>query len=202
MRKWFLAREAKALNVFLFFFFQLGLGLRPSLVLAILIVGHVQSQSVEQLLEQAKTTGSVENLLADAVVEKSEDSLDNSEENLVKLMRSKTSTTSTTTEPPISNRRRLLFRPRDEQRTKFFNRVRTRTKTASTTTTSRQPSILFAIYYFIQLIKHPISWIPKFCLFTFWVFFTDKSFKLISKYTLECQYILVILKRKKHFATP
>ena len=129
------------------FFFQLGLGLRPSLVLVILIVGHVQSQSVEQLLAQAKATESVENLLADAVVEKSEDSLDNSEENLVKLMRSKTSTTSTTTEPPISNRRRLLFRPRDEQRTRFFNRVRTpsRTKTA-TTTTSRQPSILFVIY--------------------------------------------------------
>ena len=128
------------------FFFQLGLGLRPSLVLVILIVGHVQSQSVEQLLEQAKTTGNVENLLADAVVEKSEDSFDNPEENLVKLMRSKTSTTSTTTEPPISNRRRLLFRPRDEQRTKFFNRVRTRTKTATTTTTSRQPSISFVIY--------------------------------------------------------
>jgi hypothetical protein len=134
------------LNVSIFFF-QLGLGLRPSLVLVILIVGHVQSQSVEQLLEQAKTTGNVENLLADAVVEKSEDSFDNPEENLVKLMRSKTSTTSTTTEPPISNRRRLLFRPRDEQRTKFFNRVRTRTKTATTTTTSRQPSILFVIYY-------------------------------------------------------
>ena len=126
------------------------------MVLVILIVGHVQSQSVEQLLAQAKATESVENLLADAVVEKSEDSLDNSEENLVKLMRSKTSTTSTTTEPPISNRRRLLFRPRDEQRTKFFNRVRTRTKTATTTTTSRQPSISFVIYYLIQLIKHPI----------------------------------------------
>ena len=138
------------------FFFQLGLlGLRPSLVLVILIVGHVQSQSVEQLLAQAKATERVENLLADAVVEKSEDSLDNSEENLVKLMKSKTSTTSTTTEPPISNRRRLLFRPRDEQRTKFFNRVRTRTKTA-TTTTSRQPSTLFVIYYLIQLIEHPI----------------------------------------------
>ena len=139
-----------------FFFFQLGLGLRPSLVLVILMVGHVHSQSVEQLLAQAKATESVENLLADAVVEKSEDSLDNSEENLVKLMRSKTSTTSTTTEPPISNRRRLLFRPRDEQRTKFFNRVRTRTKTATTTTTSRQPSILFVIHYLIQLIEHPI----------------------------------------------
>ena len=126
------------------------------MVLVILIVGHVQSQSVEQLLEQAKTSEVVENLLADAVVEKSEDSLDNSEENLVKLMKSKTSTTSTTTEPPISNRRRLLFRPRDEQRTKFFNRVRTRTKTA-TTTTSRQPSTLFVIYYLIQLIEHPIS---------------------------------------------
>ena len=138
------------------FFFQLGLGLRPSLVLVILMVGHVHSQSVEQLLAQAKATESVENLLADAVVEKSEDSLDNSEENLVKLMRSKTSTTSTTTEPPISNRRRLLFRPRDEQRTKFFNRVRTRTKTATTTTTSRQPSILFVIHYLIQLIEHPI----------------------------------------------
>ena len=137
------------------FFFQLELGLRPSLVLVILIVGHVQSQSVEQLLAQAKATERVENLLADAVVEKSEDSLDNSEENLVKLMKSKTSTTSTTTEPPISNRRRLLFRPRDEQRTKFFNRVRTRTKTA-TTTTSRQPSTLFVIYYLIQLIEHPI----------------------------------------------
>ena len=30
------------------------------------------------------------------------------------------------------------------------------------------------------------SWI--FCLFTFWVFFPDKSFKLISKYTQKCQY--------------
>ena len=27
-----------------------------------------------------------------------------------------------------------------------------------------------------------------FCLFTFWVFFTDKSFTLISKHTHECQY--------------
>ena len=27
-----------------------------------------------------------------------------------------------------------------------------------------------------------------FCLFTFWVFFPDKSFKLISKYTQKCQY--------------
>jgi hypothetical protein len=126
-------------------FFQLGV-LRPILVLVILIVGHVQSQSVEQLLAQAKATESIENLLADAVVEKSEDSFANPEENLVKLMRSKTSTTSTTTEPPISNRRRLLFKPRDEQ-TRFFNRVRTplRTRTA-TTTTSRQPSILFVIY--------------------------------------------------------
>ena len=60
------------------FFFQLGLvGLRPSLVLVILIVGHVQSQSVEQLLAQAKATERVENLLADAVVEKLEDSFDN-----------------------------------------------------------------------------------------------------------------------------
>ena len=60
------------------FFFQLGLlGLRPSLVLVILIVGHVQSQSVEQLLAQAKATERVENLLADAVVEKSEESFDN-----------------------------------------------------------------------------------------------------------------------------
>lgn len=118
------------------------------MVLVILIVGHVQSQSVEQLLAQAKATESIENLLADAVVEKSEDSFANPEENLVKLMRSKTSTTSTTTEPPISNRRRLLFRPRDEQRTKFFNRGRTPSinPTRQTTTTSRQPSILFVIY--------------------------------------------------------
>ena len=76
------------------FFFQLGLGLRPSLVLVILIVGHVQSQSVEQLLAQTKATERVKSLLADAVVEKSKDSFNNSEENLVKLiMRSKTSTT-------------------------------------------------------------------------------------------------------------
>ena len=65
------------------FFFQLGLGLRPILVLVILIVGHVQSQSVEQLLAQAKATERVKNLLADAVVEKSKDSFDNLEENLV-----------------------------------------------------------------------------------------------------------------------
>ena len=65
------------------FFFQLGLGLRPSLVLVILIVGHVQSQSVKQLLAQAKATESVKNLLAYAVVEKSKDSFDNLEENLV-----------------------------------------------------------------------------------------------------------------------
>ena len=76
------------------FFFQLGLGLRPSLVLVILIVGHVQSQSVEQLLAQTKATERVKSLLADAVVEKSKDSFNNSEENLVRLiMRSKTSTT-------------------------------------------------------------------------------------------------------------
>ena len=47
------------------------------MVLVILIVGHVQSQSVEQLLAQAKATECVENLLADAVVEKLEDSFDN-----------------------------------------------------------------------------------------------------------------------------
>ena len=57
------------------------------MVLVILIVGHVQSQSVEQLLAQAKATESVENLLADAVAEKSKDSFDNPEENLVKSMR-------------------------------------------------------------------------------------------------------------------
>ena len=131
------------------------------------MVGHVHSQTVEQLLAQAKATESVENLLADAVVEKSEDSLDNSEENLVKLMRSKTSTTSTTTEPPISNRRRLLFRPRDEQRTKFFNRVRTRTKTATTTTTSRQPSKLFVIYYLFSSSNTRFYESQILCLFTF-----------------------------------
>ena len=65
------------------FFFQLGLGLRPSLVLVILIVGHVQSQSVEQLLAQAKATESVENLLADAVVEKSKASFDNPEKKIL-----------------------------------------------------------------------------------------------------------------------
>ena len=30
------------------------------------------------------------------------------------------------------------------------------------------------------------SWI--FCLFTYWVFFPDKSFKWVSKYTQKCQY--------------
>ena len=30
-----------------------------------------------------------------------------------------------------------------------------------------------------------------FCLFTFWVFFPDKSFKLISKYTQKCQHNLL-----------
>ena len=74
---------SKKIRCFNLFFFQLGLGLRPSLVLVILIVGHVQSQSVEQLLAQAKATESVENLLPYAVVEKSKDSFDNLEENLV-----------------------------------------------------------------------------------------------------------------------
>ena len=30
-----------------------------------------------------------------------------------------------------------------------------------------------------------------FCLFTFWVFFPDKSFELTSKYTQKCQYNLL-----------
>jgi hypothetical protein len=33
-------------------------------------------------------------------------------------------------------------------------------------------------------------------LFTFWVFFQDKSFKLISKYTQKCQYKLLYQKEK------
>ena len=36
-----------------------------------------------------------------------------------------------------------------------------------------------------------------FCLFTFWVFFPDKSFKLISKYTQKCQYVTCYIKKKK-----
>ena len=39
------------------------------------------------------------------------------------------------------------------------------------------------------------SWI--FYLFTFWVFFPDESFKLISKYTLKCQYNSLYKKKKK-----
>ena len=35
-----------------------------------------------------------------------------------------------------------------------------------------------------------------FCLFTFWVFFPDKSFKLISKYTQNCQYNSLYKKEK------
>jgi hypothetical protein len=42
-----------------------------------------------------------------------------------------------------------------------------------------------------------------FCLFTVWVFFPDKSFRLKSKYTLKMPKQLFILKRRKnHFATP
>ena len=35
-----------------------------------------------------------------------------------------------------------------------------------------------------------------FCLFTFWVFSLDKSFKLISKYTQKCQYNFLYWKEK------
>ena len=35
-----------------------------------------------------------------------------------------------------------------------------------------------------------------YCLFTFWVLFPDKSFKLISQYTQKMP-----IKQKKHFAT-
>ena len=44
------------------------------------------------------------------------------------------------------------------------------------------------------------SWI--FCLFTFRVFFSDKSFKSISKYTQKCHYNSLYWKEKKHHATP
>ena len=40
-----------------------------------------------------------------------------------------------------------------------------------------------------------------FCLFTFWVFFQDKSFKLIPKYTRNANITCYIKKEKKHFAT-
>ena len=54
--------------------------------------------------------------------------------------------------------------------------------------------ICFPNFYLVQLIEHQISIIPIFCLFTFWILFPHKSFKLISKCTQKCQYNLLFQK--------
>ena len=49
----------------------------------------------------------------------------------------------------------------------------------------------FGILYLVQLIEHPMLRIPNDLMFTFRVFFPDKSVKLMSKYTQKCQYNLL-----------
>ena len=67
-----------------------------------MVYGHnyVHSQSIEQLLAQAKATESIENLLADAVVE---------DAFIPEIIQEEPQILTTTTETP----RRRLFRPRD-----------------------------------------------------------------------------------------
>ena len=50
--------------------------------------------------------------------------------------------------------------------------------------------------YLVQLIDHPILWIPNVLFVYFLIIFSDKSFKLISNYTQKCQYNLYIKKEK------
>ena len=60
------------------------------------------------------------------------------------------------------------------------------------------------LFYLVQLIEYPILRIPSILgFFTFWEFFPDTSFKLISKYTQKCQYNLLKKKEKTlSIATP
>ena len=46
-------------------------------------------------------------------------------------------------------------------------------------------------YYLVQLIEHPILRIPNILSVFFLSIFSDRSFKLISKYTQKCQYNLL-----------
>ena len=51
--------------------------------------------------------------------------------------------------------------------------------------------------YLIQLIETQFYESRIVCLFTFWIFSTDKSFKLISKCTQKCQHKTRSTKKKK-----
>ena len=59
--------------------------------------------------------------------------------------------------------------------------------------------ILVTVYYISFSSSNTQFYESKiFCLFSFWVFFPDKSFKLISKYTQKCQNNSLYQKEKKN----